>query len=129
VSRAVVWVLGFSLAAGLLVLLAALASTADERRFEAALLRTLGAHSSQLSAAVLGEFAALGLIAGGIAAIGSAGIGIALARRVFHFGAYLPPFGALVLVVFAAAALVAFAGWIGTRRVAHASPIAVLRLG
>ena len=64
VTAAVTWVLGFSLAAGILVLLAALAATADERRFEIALLRTLGAHRGQLTAAVLGEFAALGLIAG-----------------------------------------------------------------
>jgi len=129
VSRAVVWVLAFSLAAGLLVLLAALAATADERRFESALLRTLGAHSSQLSAAVLGEFAALGLIAGGIAAIGSAAIGVALARQVFHFASYLPPFASLFAVVFAAALLVAFAGWLGTRRVARTAPILVLRRG
>lgn len=129
VSRAVVWVLGFSLAAGLLVLLAALAATADERRFETALLRTLGAHASQLSLAVLGEFAVLGLIAGSIGAIGSAGIGIALARGVFHFGTYLPPFDALAAVVFGAAAIVAFAGWLGTRRVARTPPITVLRRG
>ncbi|HEY8011572.1 MAG TPA: FtsX-like permease family protein [Rudaea sp.] len=129
VSRAVVWVLGFSLAAGLLVLLAALAATADERRFEAALLRTLGAHSSQLSAAVLGEFAALGIVAGGIAALGSAAIGTALARRVFHFASYLPPFAALLAVVFAAAVLVALAGWLATRRIARAAPITVLRRG
>ena len=129
VSRAVIWVLGFSLAAGLLVLLAALAATADERRFETALLRTLGAHSAQLNAAVLGEFAALGIVAGGIAAIGSAAIGVALARRVFHFASYLPPFGSLLAVVFAAALLVALAGWVGTRRVARAAPITVLRRG
>jgi len=129
VSRAVIWVLGFSLAAGLLVLLAALAATADERRFEAALLRTLGAHSAQLSSAVLGEFAALGLVAGGIAAIGSATIGIALARRVFRFSEYVPPVGLLLAVVAGAAALVAFAGWAGTRRVARTSPVAVLRRG
>ncbi|MEP6941268.1 MAG: FtsX-like permease family protein, partial [Rudaea sp.] len=129
VSRAVIWVLGFSLAAGLLVLLAALAATSDERRFESALLRTLGAHSRQLSAAVLGEFAALGLVAGGIAALGSMAIGIALARRVFHFASYLPPFGALLAVVLAAAAIVALAGWIATRRVARTSPITVLRRG
>jgi len=129
VSGAVVWVLGFSLAAGLLVLLAALAATADERRFESALLRTLGAHSAQLSAAVLGEFAALGVIAGGIAALGSAAIGIALARRVFHFSSYLPPFASLAAVVFAAALLVAFAGWLATRRVARTSPVVVLRRG
>jgi putative ABC transport system permease protein len=129
VSRAVIWVLGFSLAAGLLVLLAALAATADERRFEAALLRTLGAHSAQLSSAVLGEFAALGLVAGAIAAIGSAAIGIALAKRVFHFGEYVPPIGLLLAVVLGAAALVALAGWLGTRRVARTSPVAVLRRG
>jgi putative ABC transport system permease protein len=129
VSRAVVWVLGFSLAAGLLVLLAALAATADERRFETALLRTLGAHSAQLSAAVLGEFAALGIVAGGIAAIGSAAIGMALARYVFHFAGYWPPLGALLCVVFGAAILVALAGWLATRRVARAAPITVLRRG
>lgn len=129
VSRAVVWVLGFSLAAGLLVLFAALAATSDERRFESALLRTLGAHSAQLSAAVLGEFAALGLIAGGIAAIGSAAIGIALARRLFHFGAYLPPFASLCVVVSVAALGVAGAGWLATRRIARSSPVAVLRRG
>jgi len=129
VSRAVISVLGFSLAAGLLVLLAALAATADERRFESALLRTLGAHSAQLSAAVLGEFAALGLVAGSIAAIGSAAIGYALASRVFRFESYTPPFSSLLAVVFAAAALVAIAGWLATRRIARTPPIAVLREG
>lgn len=129
VSRAVISVLGFSLAAGLLVLLAALAATADERRFESALLRTLGAHSAQLSASVLGEFAALGLVAGGIAAIGSAAIGHALASRVFRFESYTPPFASLATVVFAAAALVAIAGWLATRRIARTPPIAVLRQG
>ncbi|TLY49960.1 MAG: FtsX-like permease family protein [Gammaproteobacteria bacterium] len=129
VSGAVVWVLGFSLAAGLLVLLAALAATADERRFESALLRTLGAHSAQLSAAVLGEFAALGGLAGCIAALGASAIGIALARRVFHFAGYQPPYAMLIVVVFAAAALVACAGWIATRRVARTAPVIVLRRG
>jgi len=129
VSRAVISVLGFSLAAGLLVLLAALAATADERRFESALLRTLGAHSAQLSAAVLGEFAALGLVAGSIAAIGSAAIGYALASRVFRFESYTPPFSSLLAVVFVAAALVAIAGWLATRRIARTPPILVLREG
>jgi putative ABC transport system permease protein len=129
VSKAVISVLGFSLAAGLIVLLAALAATADERRFESALLRTLGAHAAQLNAAVLAEFAALGLVAGGIAAIGSSAIGYALALRVFRFDGYALPFGALLLVVLAAAALVASAGWLATRRIARTPPIAVLRQG
>lgn len=126
VGRAVSWVLGFSLAAGLLVLSAALAVTSDERRGEAALLRTLGARRRQLDAAVLGEFALLGLLAGAVAAIGAGGGGTWLARAVFHID-YLPPFGGLALASAAAATLVALAGWLGTRSVSRASPLLVLR--
>lgn len=127
VGRAAGWVLGFSVAAGVLVLLAALAATADERRFEIALLRTLGAHRRQLSVAVLAEFVALGVLAGAIAAIGAGGIGIALAERVFKLHDYGPPPGPLLMLIFAAAALVAFSGWAGTLRIARTPPIAILR--
>ena len=102
VGRAAGWVLGFSVAAGVLVLLAALAATADERRFEIALLRTLGAHRRQLSIAVLAEFVALGVLAGAIAAIGAGGIGIALAERVFKLEGYWPPMGSLAALICAA---------------------------
>lgn len=129
VSRAVTWVLGFSLLAGVLVLLAALASTADERRFESALLRTLGAHRRQLSIAVLAEFAVLGLLAGTIAVIGSGVLGTVLARDVFKLANYTPPLAALATLVAAAASTVALAGWLGTLRIARTSPIAVLRRG
>ena len=127
VGRAAGWVLGFSVAAGVLVLLAALAATADERRFEIALLRTLGAHRRQLSIAVLAEFVALGVLAGAIAAIGAGGIGIALAGRVFKLEGYWPPMGSLAALIAGAAALVAFAGWAGTLRIARTPPMAVLR--
>jgi putative ABC transport system permease protein len=126
VSRAVMSVLAFSLAAGLLVLIAALSATADERRFESALLRTLGANRRQLTQAVLGEFVLLGLLAGSIAALGAALAGVWLAHRVFHV-TYLPPPGALVASAFAATVLVALAGWLGTRRIARTSPLLVLR--
>lgn len=129
VSRAVAWVLGFSLAAGVLVLLAALASTADERRFETALLRTLGAHGRQLNVAVLSEFAVLGLLAGAIAVLGASVIGTVLARSVFRMHDYVPPLGPLAAVVLGAALIVALAGWIGTLRIARTSPMAVLRRG
>jgi putative ABC transport system permease protein len=129
VSRAVTWVLGFSLLAGVLVLLAALASTADERRFESALLRTLGAHRRQLSIAVFAEFAVLGLLAGTIAVIGSGVLGVVLARDVFKLADYAPPLAALGTLVAAAAMMVALAGWIGTLRIARTPPMAVLRKG
>jgi len=127
VSRAATAVLGFSLAAGLLVLVAALAASAEERRFESALLRTLGADRRQLRAAVLGEFAAIGTIAALIAASGAGAAGAWLAHSVFRIGSYVPPFGELALVLFASAALVTLAGLLGTRRIARASPLLVLR--
>ncbi len=129
VSHAVTWVLGFSLAAGVLVMLAALASTADERRFEIALLRTLGAHRRQLGAAVLGEFVALGALSGAIGAAGAALTGFALADRVFRLHAYQPPWMTLLVAALATALLVALAGWFGTRRIARTPPIEVLRHG
>lgn len=129
VTGAVSWVLGFSLLAGLLVLLAALAATADERRFEAALLRTLGAHRRQLSVAVLAEFATLGLLAGAIAVAGSALLGRVLAERVFKLADYAPPMLPLMAIIAAAALTVALAGWIGTLRIARSAPVAVLRRG
>jgi hypothetical protein len=50
VSRAVEFVFLFTLLGGLLVLQAAIAATQDERRFDAAILRTIGASAKQLSA-------------------------------------------------------------------------------
>ncbi|MDR2012714.1 MAG: FtsX-like permease family protein [Rhodanobacter sp.] len=129
VTQAITWVLGFSLLAGVLVLLAALAATADERRFEAALLRTLGAHRAQLTVAVLTEFCALGLLSGMIAVAGSAALGGALAHGVFHMSGYTPPLAPLAGIVALAAAIVACAGWLGTLRIARSAPIAVLRRG
>ncbi|MDR3388256.1 MAG: FtsX-like permease family protein [Rudaea sp.] len=127
VSNAVTAVLGFSLAAGLLVLIAALAASADERRFEAALLRTFGADKRQLAAAVLGEFALIGALSGTIAAVGSGLAGVWLARQVFRIATYVPPMPALVLSVLVSGLLIALAGLLGTRRISRASPLLVLR--
>ena len=129
VTHAVAWVLGFSLAAGLLVLLAALAATADERRIEAALLRTLGARRQQLSIAVLSEFAVLGLLAGTIAVVAAGALGTVLGRSVFKLPDYAPPILPLVAIVAAAATFVALAGWAASWRIARTSPMAVLRCG
>ncbi len=126
VSQAVTSVLGFSLAAGLLVLIAALAASADERRFEAALLRTLGADRRQLTLAVLGEFAVLGALAGVIAALGAGLAGMWLARSIFRVP-FVPPIGELALCAIGATLIVALAGWLGTRRIARTSPLLVLR--
>ena len=116
-----------SLAAGILVLFAALAATADERRFESALLRTLGAHRGQLVQAVLAEFAVVGLLAGIIAAVGAGGAGMWMARSVFRISSYVPPLGMLGVSIVGGAVLVALAGLAGTRRLTRSSPLLVLR--
>ena len=56
---------------GLVVLFAAVQSTIDERRFESAMLRALGAKRRIVFAGVMAEFAALGVAAGFLAAAGA----------------------------------------------------------
>ena len=129
VSSAVRWVLVFSLLAGALVLAAALAASAAERRHEAALLRTLGAHRTQLRLAAACEFALLGLIAAGVSVIGAAVAGTWLARSVFHIEHFVPPLVPLSGIALLAALAVMLLGLAGTRRVASTPPLALLRRG
>ena len=85
VVGAVQLLFGFALAAGLLVLGAALTATRDERVREAAVLRALGATRSQLAQAQRLELLALGGLAGLLAAGGAQLIALALSRFVFDF--------------------------------------------
>jgi putative ABC transport system permease protein len=68
-AAAISWVFYFTLAAGVLVLIGAMRATQDERLREAAIMRVLGASTTQLRLAQLSEFTAQGVIAGGTAAI------------------------------------------------------------
>jgi putative ABC transport system permease protein len=129
VGSAVRWILGFSLLAGILVLAAALAASAAERRHEAALLRTLGARRAQLRLAAACEFALLGLVAGLTAALGAAGAGWWLGRAVFHIEGFVPPAWPLAGSAAAAALVVMLLGLAGTRRVSRTPPMRLLREG
>lgn len=82
-ALAVQYVFLFTLAAGLVVLFAAVQTTLDQRRYESALLRTFGARRSTVLSGVVSEFAALGLAAGVFAAIGATIIGSLAARELF----------------------------------------------
>jgi putative ABC transport system permease protein len=126
VSRAVEFVFLFTLAGGLLVLQAAIAATQDERKFDAAILRTLGASQRQLAAAQVAEFLLLGSIAGLVAAGGATAIGWALADRVFKIPFEANPMVWLYGFVGGAAA-VTLAGWLGTRSTSRQPPLAVIR--
>ncbi|MDE2248337.1 MAG: FtsX-like permease family protein [Xanthomonadaceae bacterium] len=127
VGNAVRWILGFSLLAGALVLAAALAASAAERRHEAALLRTLGARRRQLRMAAACEFALLGLIAGLTAALGAAGAGLWLGQAVFHIDHFVPPLRPLALTALGAAVMVMLLGLAGTRKVTRTPPMRLLR--
>jgi putative ABC transport system permease protein len=129
VGNAVRWILGFSLLAGALVLSAALAASAAERRHEAALLRTLGARRNQLRAAAACEFALLGLVAGLTAAVGAAGAGLWMGHAVFHIDGFVPPLWPLALGALSAAIVVMLLGLAGTRKVTQTSPMRLLREG
>lgn len=82
VIAAVEYVFLFTLAAGLVVLYAAIQATQDERRFESAVLRTLGARRAVVRQSLLAEFATLGLLAGILAATAATVLGYVLAARV-----------------------------------------------
>ena len=126
VARAIEFVFLFTLAGGLLVLQAAIAATQDERRFDAAILRTLGASQAQLTAAQIAEFLVLGSLAGLLAAAGATVIGYVLSDRVFQI-----PFSASPWVwlygIGGGAVTVTLAGWLGTRGTMRQPPLAVIR--
>ncbi|MBL8481090.1 MAG: FtsX-like permease family protein [Rhodocyclaceae bacterium] len=118
----------FALAAGVLVLVAAIQATRDERAFEMALLRALGARNRQLRGALISEFALLGALAALLGAAGAALVGWAVA----HFALQLPYSASLIKLALGAAAgslLVLAAGWAGVRGVLGTAPLAALRAG
>jgi putative ABC transport system permease protein len=82
-SLAVQAVFFFTLAAGIAVLFAAVQSTIDERRFESAMLRALGARKRVVFAGVMAEFAALGAAAGILASAGASILAAVLATQLF----------------------------------------------
>jgi len=114
VARAVEALFGLAMAAGLMVLYAALQATSDERQRELAVMRALGARRRQLRSVLLAEFAALGAIAGLLAGLGAAGIGWALARFAFQLP-YLPSPWLPITGLLAGMAGVAVAGLWATR--------------
>ena len=120
------FVFGFALLAGLVVLYAALQSTHDERDFELAMLRTLGARNRQVRQALLAEFMVLGGVAGVLAGFGATVIGWLLAEHVFRM-AYVPSLLPMALATLLGAVGVVIGGWLGTRHLLARPPLASLR--
>ena len=128
VARAIQFVFLFTLLAGILVLYAALAAAAEERRYELAVMRALGARRDQLRRALLTEFSAIGALAGLIGALGAVGVGQVLAKRAFYLDMpmdlWLLPLGAIT-----GALLVMGAGWFAATHLTSRSPLEALRAG
>jgi putative ABC transport system permease protein len=125
-ALAVQYVFLFTLAAGVMVLLAAIQATRDERMFESAVLRTLGARRSVVLQGVAAEFTTLGLLAGFLAALGAGAIGYVLATQVFRLD-YSPGIAVWIGGLLAGAALVGISGTLAVRSVVNQSPVVTLR--
>jgi putative ABC transport system permease protein len=118
----------FTLFAGLTVMMAAVQASRDERRYESAMLRTLGASRGTVLQGVLAEFITLGALAGLLAALGASIGGYFVATRVLEMKYGFDPLVWLV-GTFGGALLVSFSGWLATRSVINHPPIATLRAG
>jgi putative ABC transport system permease protein len=127
-ALAVQYVFLFTLAAGIMVLLAAIQATRDERRYESAVLRTLGASRRVVLAGVASEFAALGMLSGTLAALGATLAGWLLAVQVFDLEYALDPW-VWVIGLAAGTVIVGGAGTFAARGVIDHPPINILRLG
>jgi putative ABC transport system permease protein len=108
------------------VLLAAVQSTRDERRYESAMLRTLGASRSTVLQGVAAEFSALGFLSGTLAAFGATGVGWILARQLFSLE-FTPDPWVWVTGLVCGTVLVGLSGTLATRSVVNTPPIVTLR--
>lgn len=114
----------FTLLAGLTLLLAAVQASREERLYETAILRVLGARHTMILASVLAEFSLLGAVAGLLAATGASLGGAWLAHALdlkYRFNA-----GLWIVGVLGAVLVVGVAGWISTRSVVRVAPRTVL---
>ncbi|WP_414696995.1 ABC transporter permease [Paraburkholderia sp.] len=126
VIGAVQFLFAFTLAAGMLVLYAALAGSRDERMRESALLRALGASHRQVRAVQVAEFVAVGALAGLMAAIGAQIVGSLLASRVFEFYLEFDPW-VLPAGIAAGIACAGVGGWLSLRHVLSRPALQSLR--
>jgi len=126
VIRAVEFLFGFTLAAGVVVLFAAVTATREERAREFAIMRAVGASGALLRQVQRAELIGVGLLAGFLASMVASIVGWALARYTFDFdwtaSPWVPLFGALAGAVLALAA-----GWWGLREVLSRPVVETLR--
>jgi len=126
VTKAVEFVFLFTLLAGLVVLYAAIISTQDERIYEAAIFRTLGAKRRQLISSWAVEFAILGGLAGLFAAMGASALGYVIGEYTLNLP-YTFNLWIWLIGLFAGIIGVMVTGLMGTRSALTRPPIQTLR--
>ena len=119
------FVFAFSLLAAVAVLHAALVATQDERLRESALLRVLGASRRQVLAAVMAEFACVGLLAGALAAVAASLLGWVISERLMHLP-YSFNWQLALTALLAGGLLAPAAAWLGLRGILRQPPRTVL---
>ena len=126
VIRAVEFLFAFTLAAGLVVLFAAVSATREARAREFAVMRALGASRTLLAQVQRAELLGVGALAGVLASVAAMVVGWALARYAFEFTWTASPW--VPLAGAAAGALLALAaGWWGLREVLRRPVVETLR--
>ncbi|NBS48210.1 MAG: FtsX-like permease family protein, partial [Betaproteobacteria bacterium] len=126
VIRAVEFLFGFTLMAGLVVLFAAVTATREDRAREFAVMRAVGASAALLRQVQRAELAGVGLLAGMLASIVAVAIGWALARYAFEF-AWTASWWVVLAGGACGAALALAAGWWGLRDVLRRPVVDTLR--
>jgi putative ABC transport system permease protein len=125
-SLAVQYVFLFTLLSGITVLLAAIQATRDERRYESAMLRTLGATRRTVLQGVAAEFVALGLLSGVLGALGATVAGYFMATRMFDLE-YSLDLWVWTVGLTCGVLVVGVSGTLATRSVVDHPPMATLR--
>jgi putative ABC transport system permease protein len=118
----------FTLFAGLTVMLAAIQSSGDQRRFESAMLRTLGANRGTVLKGVLTEFAMIGLLSGMLASAGATIAAYFVSTRLLWMKYSFDPWMCVAGIV-GGTVLVTLSGWLATRSVIEQPPLKTLRAG
>jgi len=128
VALAVEFVFLFTILAGLAVLYAAIQANQDERRFESAVLRTLGARKKTLLLGLFAEFTTLGALSGLLAGLSATTLAWLLAEYIFKFD-YRLDFTVVLTGIISGTLIVVTAGLLGTRSVLTHPPVETLREG
>jgi putative ABC transport system permease protein len=128
VSLAVEFIFLFTILAGLAVLYAAIQANQDERRFENAVLRTLGAKRKTLLLGLVAEFTTLGALSGLLAGLAATSLAWLLAENIFKFE-YQFDISVALTGVISGTLIVVIAGILGTRSVLTHPPVKTLREG